>query len=110
MATRIGTAPAARSEPNKCASNGCPDVFLVDGSDQLDIAGTEGMRKGPVYAVVGTLATAAQMARLNLPEGAGIDDHEGVVFVPEEVLLGAAVALLASRDRTAPQPVSRWAL
>lgn len=60
------------------------------------------MREGPVYAVIGTLASTEQVEAIGLPEGATIADYEAVVIIPEEVLLDAARQLLDSRQMVSP--------
>ena len=98
-AQRLGTAPADRSEANRSTADGaCPDIVLIPDSTALGLKGTEGMRTGPVYGVIGTLATREQTEQLSLPEGAAVAGYEAMVFIPEEVLLDAAKALLAQRE------------
>ena len=102
-AHRLGIAPADRSEANRSTDAGaCPDILLIPDPSELDLQGTEGMRDGPVYAVIGTLATEGQIEKLALPDGASVAAYEAVVFIPEEVLRAAAEALLLQRaDLTA---------
>jgi hypothetical protein len=100
-AKRLGVAPADRSAENRCdEGQTCPDIFAVDATG-LKLAGTEGMRTGSVYAVVGTLATKEQIERLGLPEDAGVAAYEAIVLIPEEVFLSAAAELFASRANNA---------
>ncbi len=101
-AQRLGTAPADRSEANRSTDAGaCPDILLIPDSTALGLKGTEGMRNGPVYGVIGTLATREQIEQFGLPKGAGVAEHEVMVFIPEEVLLSAAADLLTSRASAA---------
>jgi hypothetical protein len=106
MANRLGVPSAERSEMNFSGNSGCPDIFQVMKCDDIEVRGTEGMAREPVFAVIGTLATADQMGKLQLPADASVAEHEGMVFVPAEVLLAAARELL---DVDAPKPAVTYA-
>jgi hypothetical protein len=97
---RVGVPPADRGPLNVSGNGGCPDVVEIRDPGDLNLEGNPGMRDGAVYLVIGTAATPDHIAMLELPEDVSIAAYEAGVFIPEEVLLGAAENLLASRTES----------
>jgi hypothetical protein len=93
----------ARSLRNRSAATElCADIFSIPGAEQLNLKGTDGMREGTVYGVIGTLLTEAQRTEIELPAGASAASYEAIVAIPEEVFLAAARHALELRGELPP--------
>lgn len=94
---RLGTHPGERMENRSVANGACPDILSVEDAKDLNLAGPPGIRSGPVHFVIGTLISTEQFGAIELPEGTSVANYEGVVAIPDEILLNAAKDLLVQR-------------
>jgi len=95
---RIGTPPSKRSKDAQSTGNGaCPEFVGIGHVPELELAGTDAMRRGRVILVFGTAVTDEQLGEVELPPEAAVASYERVVAVPEEVFAAAALSYVQSQ-------------